>query len=69
MPNDALDPGDDGSYPYWPRTPEGEWDAERMPTGLHFQPGPNGESVLVDMTPRPPWGLIASSRRGQRPAL
>lgn len=61
MANDALDPGPNGDYPYWPRRPDGrpagiglpattpeEIAAEqRMPTGLHRQGG-----VLVDLTPR-----------------
>jgi hypothetical protein len=66
MPNDALDPGVDGTYPHWPRRPDGkpagcgypattpeEQAAEqRMPTGLQKQRTPSGKVVLVDLTPR-----------------
>ncbi len=57
MPNDALDPGVDGSYPFWPRRPDGTPDPERMPTGKHRQklPGTN-RRVLTDQTPRKPDG-------------
>ena len=50
MAEDALDPGD-GSFPNWPRRPDGSPDPERMPTGLHRQDG-----TLVDLTPRHPAG-------------
>lgn len=52
MPNDALDPGEDGSYPFWPRKPDGTEDPERMPRGTRRQRTPTGESVLIDITPR-----------------
>jgi hypothetical protein len=53
MPNDALDPGPDGTYPYWPRTAEGEWDEVRMPTGEHYQRRKSdGKVFRVDLTPR-----------------
>jgi hypothetical protein len=65
MTRDALDPGPEGNYPYWPRrpdgtpagkglaatTPEEEAAEERMPTGVHRQDG-----HLVDLTPRFPDG-------------
>jgi hypothetical protein len=70
MANDAFDPGPDGTYPYWPRRPDGrpagiglpvtndaEREAEeRMPSGLHYQRTPEGRRVLVDLTPRHPNG-------------
>lgn len=46
MTRDALDPGD-GSYPAWPRLPDGAWDTTRMPVGIHLQDGRH-----VDLTPR-----------------
>jgi len=52
MARDALDPGPDGSYPWWPRRPDGSLDEERMPTGIHRQLTPDGRVVLVDLTPR-----------------
>lgn len=48
MAHDALDPGPDGSYPYWPRRADGSWDTQRMPTGVSQTPG----GVPVDLTPR-----------------
>lgn len=33
MTTDALDPGEDGSYPWWPRLPDGTTNPERMPRG------------------------------------
>ncbi len=52
MARDALEPGPDGSYPNWPRKPDGSLDEERMPTGLHWQVTPDGRRVLIDLTPR-----------------
>lgn len=52
MTTDALDPGPNGDYPYWPR----EGDPTRMPTGLHEQPTPDGRTVTVDLTPYHPDG-------------
>ncbi|MGY1733907.1 hypothetical protein ACI798_20550 [Geodermatophilus sp. SYSU D01045] len=48
MTTDALDPGTDGTYPFWPRTDAA---GTRMPTGVHLQPGPDGQPVPVDLTP------------------
>jgi hypothetical protein len=57
MPNDALDPGEDGTYPHWPRRPDGSPDPERMPTGLHKQRIPRtNRRVVVDLTMRDPDG-------------
>lgn len=70
MAEDAFDPGPDGTYPHWPRRPDGrpagiglpvtneaEREAEeRMPTGTGKQRLPNGEVVLIDLTPRHPDG-------------
>jgi len=61
MAEDALDPGPDGTFPHWPRKPDGTPDPERMPTGTHPQRvrgrGPNsGRVVIVDVTPRHPDG-------------
>lgn len=50
MAIDALDPGDDFTFPYLPRTPEGYLDTRLMPIGERKQPGPNGP-VLIDVTP------------------
>lgn len=56
MPNDALDPGPDGSYPHWPRLADGTPDPERMPTGERWHRTPDGRLVRVDLTPRHPDG-------------
>lgn len=49
-PLDALDPGD-GSYPNWPRLPDGTPDPARMPTGLHRTKNPaTGEWITIDLT-------------------
>jgi hypothetical protein len=66
MPHDALDPGLDGSFPWFPRLPDGSpaW-ADRVPAGYA---GPvmrrgvekvrvwggnrNGDLVEFDVTPR-----------------
>lgn len=47
MANDALDPGPDGTYPYWPRNPDGSPDMERM-AGLRRE----ARAGLIDVTPR-----------------
>lgn len=49
MANDALDPGPNGDYPFWPRNPDG---TSAMPTGLRLQPDENGRTHLIDITPR-----------------
>jgi hypothetical protein len=36
--NDALDPGPEGDYPYWPRKVDGTPDEDRMPTGVEIRP-------------------------------
>ena len=46
MTTDALDPGDDFTFPNLPRTDDGRLDVTRMPIGLRHQNG-----VLVDITP------------------
>lgn len=54
MTNDALDPGPDGSYPHWPRRPDGSLEAgpgTRMPTGTVRHRTKDGRVVLVDVTP------------------
>lgn len=56
MAHDAFDPGPDGTYPYWPRKPDGSWDEARMPTGERYQRTPDGRIVLIDITPRKPDG-------------
>lgn len=55
-PRDAFDPGPDGTYPAWPRLPDGTPDPARMPAGLHRQTAPDGTTVVVDLTPRRPDG-------------
>jgi hypothetical protein len=66
MAVDALDPGDDGTYPYFPRNAAGEplWSdtpeadgvpvdgVTPMPRGLRSQKG-----TLIDITPRGPGGV------------
>lgn len=47
MATDALDPGPNGDYPYWPRD---EAAGTRMPTGVHKNRTPSGEVVNVDLT-------------------
>lgn len=68
MTTDALDPGPDGDYPYFPRDAQGRpvWsesaaDPEggtHMPRGNQRMraPGTAGRLVLVDLTPRLPDG-------------
>lgn len=71
MARDVLDPGPEGTYPGWPRRPDGtpagkglpvtteaERQAEqRMPTGIHWQKDPStGRWVKVDLTLRQPDG-------------
>lgn len=61
MAHDALDPGPDGTYPYFPRLPDGSpawsdrcppgYHGGRMPRGTHRQRTPSGEVVMIDMTP------------------
>lgn len=58
---DALDPGD-GSFPNFPRFPDGSpawadlappgYKGAVMPRGLQRQRTPDGQVVLVDLTPR-----------------
>lgn len=65
MATDALDPGPNGDYPYFPRDVQGRpiWsDAQTgeadtgtyMPRGVQAVRGPasSGRGVLVDLTPR-----------------
>lgn len=54
MARDALDPGPDGTYPNWPRKPDGSEDPERMPRGTYPQRTPDGRVVVTDQTPRYP---------------
>jgi len=56
MPNDALDPGLNGNYPYWPRQEDGSEDPVRMPRGRRWQRDSRGEWHLIDLTPRHPDG-------------
>ena len=68
MPRDALDPGPDGTYPAFPRRPDGRPDFERagwppganaefdrtgeVPSGLTRMHDPDGRPVTVDLTLR-----------------
>ena len=53
MPNDALDPGPNGDFPFWPRTVDGDWDTVRMPTGeIRQKSTVDGRVRLLDVTPR-----------------
>lgn len=47
MTTDALDPGPNGDYPYWPRDSSA---GTRMPTGVEQQRTPDGRTVNVDLT-------------------
>ena len=56
---DAFEPGEDGTYPAWPRHPDGKPElgiGTRMPTGTHRQRTRSGRVVVVDVTPRNPDG-------------
>jgi hypothetical protein len=48
MAHDALDPGPNGDYPWWPRNADG---TSKMPYGERWQNG-----VLIDLTVRGPNG-------------
>jgi hypothetical protein len=56
MAEDALDPGENGDFPFWPRRRrqdgEVEPDPERMPTGVRRNRSPDGTVRLVDLTAR-----------------
>lgn len=52
MAVDALDPGPNGDYPYWPRLPDGSPDPTRMPTGKRWQRDRSGNLHLIDITTR-----------------
>lgn len=58
MPNDALDPGPNGDYPFAARNPDGTVDRDRFPTGtrrhrVRRPPFPIGGPVVrIDLTPR-----------------
>ena len=55
MAEDALDPGPNGTYPFWPRNPDGTEDRRRMPRGSYPQRSrQTGERVVTDQTPRYP---------------
>ena len=54
MARDALEPGVEGTFPNWPRRPDGSPDPERMPTGTRRQRTPDGRVVVIDETPRHP---------------
>lgn len=68
MTTDALDPGSDGDYPYFPRDAQGRpiWSesAADNPEGTYMPrgnqrmrgPGTTGRLILVDLTPRLPDG-------------
>lgn len=57
MAHDALDPGEDGSYPWFPRLEDGSWDTARMPVGDHKQ-WDGKRWVTVNLTPRHPDGSV-----------
>lgn len=70
MTTDALDPGLNGDYPYFPRdaegrpvwsdTPHGEEEGTVMPRGVQRMrdPARPGRVLLVDVTPRRPDGTL-----------
>lgn len=61
MAHDALDPGPDGSYPWFPRLPDGspawsdlcpaDYQGTRMPRGMTSIVR-NGQRYVIDQTPR-----------------
>ncbi len=57
---DALAPGPDGTFPFWPRRADGTTDPERMPRGARRQLMPDGRTVVViDPAPGNPDGTYA----------
>lgn len=56
---DALDPGADGSFPFWPRNADGTTDEERMPRGPRTMRGPDGKLLIYDPAPGEPDGTYA----------
>lgn len=56
MTTDALDPGDDGTYPNLPRNADGSLDVQRMPVGLRRQRGTDGVVRTIDIEPSLPDG-------------
>jgi len=59
MAVDALDPGADGTFPYWPRLPDGSTDARRMPRGPRLARLADGRQVFLDPAPGEPDGSSA----------
>lgn len=70
MAADALDPGPNGDYPYFPRDALGRpvWSdtpdplpvvngGAPMPRGVRRQRSPGGDPVVIDVTPTGPDGL------------
>lgn len=61
MTHDALDPGPDGDYPFFPRLPDGSpaW-SDRCPSDYHGSRVPRGvttirrygQRFIIDQTPR-----------------
>ncbi|MEU0221137.1 hypothetical protein ABZ281_41650 [Streptomyces sp. NPDC006265] len=70
MTTDALDPGEDGTYPHFPRDGQGRplWSDSAMtdgqaidgqapmPRGRRRKAGPNGDVITIDLTPTGPDG-------------
>lgn len=56
---DALDPGPNGDFPWWPRLPDGSTDPERMPRGPRTMRGPDGKALIYDPAPGLPDGTRA----------
>lgn len=61
MAVDMLDPGEELSpgvwqFPFWPstRTAPPEWGTGRVPVGLVWQPGGDGQRRRIDVTPTHP---------------
>lgn len=59
MTTDALDPGPDNSFPFWPRLADGITDPARMPRGARAMRGPDGTGVVYDPAPGNPDGTPA----------
>jgi hypothetical protein len=59
MTTDALDPGPEGDYPYWPRNPDGTTDRTRMPAGPRKHRRSDGVAIYIDPAPGNPDGTYA----------
>jgi hypothetical protein len=65
---DALDPGEDGTYPHLPRNADGTLDTVRMPVGTRQQRGTDGKVRTIDVEPTLPDGRRPSDVAPRPPA-